>query len=264
MYYFFDSSPVYRPLILEIDTTKPGSASDTLEIPLTFGATVQGYGYSGVTFIQWGDGSVSRTNGSETLVSHTYPVPGTYRVKLYGIRNEPHQRVQYNNSSDKLKVIRVLSWGSGLKLFHPSAMFYGCENLISLPADIMRPTAIPIARMTNMFRGCTNLNAATTAFDTSQVSDMRFLFQDCTSLKQSFAHFRIPSLTSATSMFSGCDINETGTTTNYDATLNSWASQAFLPNVPFHAGTSKYSSAASAARATLVAAGWTITDGGLA
>jgi hypothetical protein len=64
-------------------------------------------------------------------------------------------------------------------------------------------------------------------------------------------------------MLNGTNINETGTTTRYDALLNSWAAQAFQPNVPFHAGTAKYSAAGSAARDTLVAAGWTITDGGL-
>jgi hypothetical protein len=50
---------------------------------------------------------------------------------------------------------------------------------------------------------------------------------------------------------------------NYDLLLVAWEAQTEKPNVPFHAGSAKYSAGAPAtARAALVANGWTITDSG--
>ena len=72
-------------------------------------------------------------------------------------------------------------------------------------------------------------------------------------------------------MIQNCNINATGTATNYDATLVAWAAAAVPNSLTFHGGTSKYSAAGggTAARAHLVLAvgsgghGWTITaDGG--
>jgi len=56
------------------------------------------------------------------------------------------------------------------------------------------------------------------------------------------------------------------TTADYTATLIAWNSNKTLWLTPLSVnfGGSKYSSSASAARAALIAYGWTITDGGLA
>ena len=52
---------------------------------------------------------------------------------------------------------------------------------------------------------------------------------------------------------------------NYDALLVSWAAQVTNSGITFDMGTTKYSAAAVAARATLTATyGWTVNDGGLA
>jgi len=55
-------------------------------------------------------------------------------------------------------------------------------------------------------------------------------------------------------------------TVNYDALLIAWEGQVEPINMTPHFGTSKYTAggAAAAARAALVANGWTITDGGVA
>lgn len=58
-------------------------------------------------------------------------------------------------------------------------------------------------------------------------------------------------------MFRGVTLS----TANYDALLNGWAAQTLQNGVPFHGGYSRYCSG-EAARASLAARGWTITDGG--
>ena len=50
-------------------------------------------------------------------------------------------------------------------------------------------------------------------------------------------NFNIPLVTDLSNMFQLCDINEAGTTTNYDATLNNFANRPNTPNnLTFHGG----------------------------
>lgn len=300
--FFTPPPPVYRPFILEIDTTLPGSASNTFVIPL-----VPSLSYN--FFVHWGDGTSEKVTSS-TDVTHVYPAAGVYTVKIYGRGNGlkfPH--IYFNNSGDRQKLIRILQWGD---IFWASFVysFRGCSNLMQLPRD--RPYMSQVVSAVGTFSACTNLNDnlasfntesvtnflsilsssstfnqpvlfntvnATTfdsmfavctafnqpiAFNSAKCASFRQMFLNCSAFKQDLSGLDIRSLTNATSMLQGTDINDTGTTTRYDALLNSWASQAFQPNVVFHGGTAQYSSAASAARNALVAAGWTITDGGLA
>ena len=63
---------------LSIDTTKAGSANDTMVIPL-----VSGEDYDFV--IRWGDGVVENYSGSAlTSITHTYQNTGTYTVQILG------------------------------------------------------------------------------------------------------------------------------------------------------------------------------------
>ena len=94
------------------------------------------------------------------------------------------------------------------------------------------------------------------------------MFYNCIAFKQSLAAFNIEAVTDITDMCTGCNINATGTTTNYDATLVSWAAQTVTAALNFSAGTSKYSvdGGGTAARAILTGEpnNWVITDGGQA
>jgi len=119
-----------------------------------------------------------------------------------------------------------------------------------------------------MFDGCAALNQSVSDFDTSLVENMHSMFCACIAFKQSLAAFNIEAVTDIGNMCNSCNINAVGTTTNYDATLVSWAAQTVHAALNFHGGTSKYSVAGggTAARATLTGApnNWIITDGGQA
>jgi surface protein len=124
-----------------------------------------------------------------------------------------------------------------------------------------------VTNMRGVFNLCSAFNQSVSHWDTSLVTDLSFFIQLGTAFKQSLASFSLASL-SATDRLSqvagGTNINATSTTTNYDATLIAWAAQLPLslaqsPNF----GTAKYSAGAAAtARAALITAGWSITDGG--
>jgi len=66
-----------------------------------------------------------------------------------------------------------------------------------------------------------------------------------------------------TEFFTGSNINDTNTTTNYDDTLNAWVLKALRNSASFSGGNSKYSSLAKPARDYFTGTKlWTITDGG--
>ena len=327
MLQYFDPQPRYRPLILEIDTTKPGSASDTFVLP---GRS----GFSANAYIEWGDGSAEKVV-TDAGITHVYPASGIYRVKIHG---EGYGRqfpgLYFNDTGDKEKLIKVLSWGD---IEYRYINLRGCNNLVDIPqgkfninnattfvdmfrlcvklnSPILNIAHSPAVGTSTMFYDCSLFNSSVAGintincnslsymfgkcpefnqsvatirtdaatqligmfylaakfnqpvshFNTAACTNMSFMFGSCAAFKQDLSSFNITSLTAATDMLRVCDINDPGTTTRYDALLNSWAGQAFLPNVPFHGGNAKYSAAAADARAALVAAGWTITDGGLA
>ena len=94
---------------------------------------------------------------------------------------------------------------------------------------------------------------------------MLAMFSNCSSLKADLSGLDIASVTNFTNFANDTQINDTGTTTNYDNTLISWAAQTPVSGLNVHFGTAQYSlgGAAEAARTTLVTTYlWTITDGG--
>jgi hypothetical protein len=88
---------------------------------------------------------------------------------------------------------------------------------------------------------------------------MSYMFANATAFNQPIGAWNITGATNMSDMFNGDAL----CTDNYDNLLNGWATQAVMSGISFDGGTSKYSSASAAARATLTSNGWTITDGGL-
>jgi hypothetical protein len=112
--------------------------------------------------------------------------------------------------------------------------------------------------------GCTALNQAIT-YDTSGGISFDNMFNACPNLKQSLGGLDFSSVVWTAIMTGFCDDSDLDAsgTANYDATLNAWAAQLPIPAQNPDMGTSQYSAAGKVGRDLLVAAGWTITDGGL-
>jgi len=90
------------------------------------------------------------------------------------------------------------------------------------------------------FANCTALNQSFSNWDALDINDTRYAFFNCSSLKQSFATWVITSMGQMNFMFSSCNLNETGTTTNYDDTLVAWAALDVPNSLSFNGGNSKY------------------------
>ncbi len=140
------------------------------------------------------------------------------------------------------------------------SMFSQCHSFNQSVANF--DTSL-VTSLRTMFYDCTVFNQSVVNFITASVSEFYRMFYNCPAFKQSLATFSLASATNVQDMLSGCDINDVGTSTNYDNTLIAWAA-ADVPNgLNFHGGTSKYSDAGLAARQSLQTDdSWTITDGG--
>ena len=166
-------------------------------------------------------------------------------------------------------------------------MFCNCSAFNQSVANFNTAAVI---NMTTMFFGCSAFNQSVANFNTAAVINMYGMFYNCSAFNQSVANFNTAAVTNMYSMFYNCSafnqslsgftiaaLNAVGnlnnflaggelSTVNYDALLIAWEGQVEPINMTPHFGTSKYTAggAAAAARAALVANGWTITDGGVA
>ena len=282
---------LFKPMIIVVDTTKAGSASNTFVLPIVKAA-------SETVKIYWGDGTNSiGVNGNNT---HVYAASGIYTVK---IEAKIFGGVAFNNTQDKAKITKITSFGRGV-IRSLVTSFYGCSSLLSIDignivsngtnayamfAQCTALTTVPLFNLSNctstqaMFSQCTalttvplfNLSSVTNAanmfaqctalttvplFDLSKVTNAYAMFYQCTALT-TVPLFDLSKVTNAANMFFGVTL----TTQSYSDFLINLATLPLQSGVSFHGGNSKYNPAAAIARAYLVSNfGWTITDGGAA
>ena len=256
----------FKPMIIVVDTTKAGSASNTFVLPIVKAVTE-------VVKIYWGDGTNSTgVNGNNT---HVYAASGIYTVK---IESRLFGGIYFNNLGDKAKITKIANYGQGVSRLNISS-FYGCSSLLSIDIGNIVSNGTDA---TSQYRGCTalttvplfNLSKVTNAyamfaycpvttvplFNLSNCTSTRSMFSLCSSLT-TVPLLNLSNCTNAINMFSGVTL----TTQSYSDFLINLATLPLQSGVGFHGGNSKYNPAAAIARAYLISNfGWTITDGGAA
>jgi len=280
-----------------IDTTKAGSAADTFVLPVTAN--------TGSYFVDWGDGGAEEEFTTTGNKSHTYAASGTYQIKVRGgltalafSNSGDNLKLIYIDQWGNLKLSSCTHMFYGCFnmmgryldqpntgavttmafmfakciLFNQSVANFNTANVIAMNCmfsesgfnqSLANFNTAKVIDMNYMFRGSL-FNQSVANFNTAKVQNFRNMFSG-SNFKQSLATFSLAAATNLTEMLLNCDINEAGTTNNYDATLVAWAAADVPNSLNFHGGTSKYSDAGGgkAARASLIADDlWTITDGG--
>ena len=118
-----------------------------------------------------------------------------------------------------------------------------------------------VESMYEMFYECNQFNGDIYSWDTTNVENMQKMLYNCDLFDQSLAAWNIESVTNFTNFMQ----NASGlSTTNYDATLISWAAQSVSQNESINFGGSQFTESAYASRFSLIEDdGWTIVDGGI-
>ena len=281
----------FKPMIIVVDTTKAGSASNTFVLPIIKDITE-------TVKIYWGDGTNSMgVNGDNT---HVYAASGVYTVK---IESKIFGGIYFNNLGDKAKITKIANYGQGVSRLNIGS-FYGCSSLLSIDIGNIVSNG---ADASNQYRGCAALTTVP-LFNASSVTNAYAMFGQCTALT-TVPLFNLSNCTSTRSMFYLCtalthvpllnlssvtdtfamfyqctalttvpllNLSKVTNATNmfFDVTLTTQSYSDFLINlatlplqsgVSFHGGNSKYNPTAATARAYLISNfGWTITDGGAA
>ena len=135
--------------------------------------------------------------------------------------------------------------------------------------DTLNATTMRYMFYNNLVNPVSAFNQNIGNWNTVKVTEMTAMLYNTGSFNQNIGNWRVNLVT----IFNGigaaiadtfADYNGLSQT-NYDALLIGWASRPVLANKAINFGTTKYSSAASAARAVLTSApnNWTIVDGGL-
>jgi hypothetical protein len=238
-----------KPTIMTFDTTKAGSASDTLVLPL-IASTISAR-------VDWGDGSSNSytTSGNKT---HIYSASGVYTVKIIG----SSVAIQFANTGDGLKLIGISQWGSTVweTMFQA---FMGCDNVITSYTDIPN-IAAGAKSFKAMCYNCFLWTSRINDWDYTGSTSYRQLAVG-TKINESFANLPLISVTSGGDAMTSCLYdNSLLSSANVDATLIGWAAQA--PNIPTSVSArigSGVRTAASNAAVTLLTNApytWTITN----
>jgi surface protein len=179
------------------DTTKAGSASNTIVLPLLVGGV-----YSGT--IDWGDGNSNDLSYANR--THVYASGGVKVITISG----QIDGWQFNNTGDKAKITDVSNWGT-LNITTNSA-FFGCSNLDVSATDAPILTS---SSLENMFRGCTSLTSPDfSSWNLSAVSNVRAMFNNCVLFNSDISMWDMSSITFLggygggfdSGMFTGCTI----------------------------------------------------------
>ena len=181
----------FKPMIIVVDTTKAGSASNTFVLPIIKATTE-------TVKIYWGDGTNSvGVNGDNT---HVYAASGIYTVK---IESKIFGGLYFNNGGDKAKITKIVTYGQGVSRLNISS-FFGCLSLLSIDIGDIVSNGTDAS---NQYRGCTALTTVP-LFNLSKCTSTRSMFSLCSSLT-TVPLFDLSSVTDAYAMFSSC----TGLTT---------------------------------------------------
>lgn len=180
-------SPFTNPFISVWKTT---TNNETIVLPYS-----NTPGYSGI--IDWGDGNITTNNYDNR--NHTYLLPGSYQIKIYGSIGYFSFIISEQANRDKLD--SVLQWG--ILKARPSYMFYRCHNLkLNNVSDVLE---IDCNVLNNMFEGCYSITTINNVeqWDLSNVTQTYSMFYQASSFNDNINSWDVSNVTNMENMFNG-------------------------------------------------------------
>jgi surface protein len=149
------------------------SAADQITLPLVETGV---YNFT----VDWGDStSHSITTWNDPNITHTYPAPGLYTVKITGI----FEGFRFNFTGDRLKLLEVSEWGA-LTIGVHDAAFAGAANLVVTASDLLDLSGT--TSLWRMFHSCHSLQQipSIVEWDTSRIENWQEMFRGAVQFNQ--------------------------------------------------------------------------------
>ncbi len=257
-----------------LDFTVTADGSNQVTLDLTSSVAID-------CFVDWGDGTINFiSSDTDANKTHTYSSGGDKRIKIYpNGKNGTLGTHQFFTKSDLVSLNR----GRRGNLSFSNWYYLDYRLNSAYPSSIGSWDMSSVTDFRNFFRGRRRSNQKNRfnqdigGWDTSSVTSMYAMFRDASAFDQNISKWDFSSLdwySRGQRCLAAFFLNGQLSTSNYDALLVKWASQASSIGASTNGnlssvimGTSTYTagSAAATARNTLVNTyGWSITDGGTA
>jgi surface protein len=179
-----------RPFIIEVDTTKAGSASDSFQFTGAEGD------YDVVA--KQNDTVVANFNdlsGAETI---TLPSSGIYDLEIKAKGINGFNSIRFNDGGDKAKIADIKQWGD-VAWGSFELAFYGCSNMLVTATDV--PNLSNVNSMDTMFTNASSANPDTSNWDVSNVTSMNSMFLNASSANPDTSNWDVSNVTSMQFMF---------------------------------------------------------------
>ncbi|MES2431225.1 MAG: BspA family leucine-rich repeat surface protein [Bacteroidota bacterium] len=183
---YFECPPTPADFVTKWNTNNAGiSLSNQIAIP----TTDTGYNYT----VTWGDGTIdSNVIGN---ITHTYPAPGTYTVRISGT----FPRIYFNNTGDRKKILSVEQWGTDMHWRSFASAFAWCENLVINATDA--PDLSGVTNLSSMFSSCVLMNSSLNTWNTSNITNMSSMFASAHAFNKPLYNWNTSNVTNMSSMF---------------------------------------------------------------
>ena len=134
---------------------------------------------------------------------------GPEGVKYMKMRIKWEEQTLLTSNDKLLEVVQfgTVTWESMLLMFHK------CKNM-TFAASIDIPDLTKVTDMSWMFTDCTSFNQPLEKWDVSKVTTMFRMFEDCHSFNQPLNNWNVSQVTDMTYMFSHCE--------SFNQPLNDW------------------------------------------
>jgi hypothetical protein len=235
--------------IIEVDTAKTG-VSDNNQFQFTgaegdYDVVAKQNGTQVATF--------NDLSGEQTI---TLPSSGIYVLEVSAKEVNGFNRIQFNNSGDKLKITDIKQWGTIVWSSFRDA-FFACTNLIVNATDI--PDFSNLTSLRNMFRFSQKANPDISNWTFFNTTNARDMFRDARTANPNARDWDASKFSRMDNIFLSSNLSVNNLTACYE----NWSQLNLQQNVSFSAGNTKYNASGQAGRDILVNTyNWIIEDGG--
>ncbi|WP_297334025.1 BspA family leucine-rich repeat surface protein [Flavobacterium sp.] len=157
--------------------------------------------------IDFGDGTI--LDNQSGIVSHTYATAGTYTVSLSG--NFSKIRVSNGSNINASKLFTIEQWGD-IQWTSMNLAFSGCVNLSINAVDV--PDLSNVTNMSYMFSNCSSLNQSLNDWDVSNITNISYIFYHADAFNQPLSNWNVSNVTDMSYAFMGAD--------SFNQSLNDW------------------------------------------